>query len=136
MLWGLCSHLGLYLQPDGGNCGLCSPAHGRSVGGETPELILLQLQESRQCFHHDTTAQKPALGVLPSTYVRQEGAEGQRDQYWILGEVLVLQLFPWAQFCALHANCTTQSASMGHRPEHTDSSVPSLRRWVQKPRPP
>lgn len=118
----------------------CAPhCKAEVVGGESPERILLQLWASRQCFQRGATAQKSTcgpLGFLPSAYVRQEGVGGHRDRYWILGEVLVLLLSPWARFCALHAACTPQPPSMEHRPGHTDGSVPPLRRPKQKPSPP
>lgn len=36
MLQGLCAHPGLYLQPGGGKCGLCSPLQGKSGGRRDP----------------------------------------------------------------------------------------------------
>lgn len=45
-------------------------------------------------------------GFLLFAYVRWEGAEGHKNWYWILGEVVVLLLSHWAQFCALPAGCT------------------------------
>lgn len=41
-----------------------------------------------------------------SAYVRWEGSEGHRNWFWILGEVVVVLLSRWAQFCALPAGCT------------------------------
>lgn len=65
MLQGFCAHPGLYLQPGGGKCGLCSPLQGRSGGGETPELILLQLWATKQCFHHAQWHRKAPTAMLP-----------------------------------------------------------------------
>lgn len=47
-----------------------------------------------------------------SAYVRWERAKGHRNWYWILGEVMVMLLSRWAQFCALPAGCTLWPPSM------------------------
>lgn len=98
MLRGLCAHPGLYLQHGGGRCGLCSPLQSRSGGRRDPRAHAAAApgeQDALPTWYPLPCFLSP-LGFLPSAFVRREGFEGHRDRYWILGELLVLPLSPWA----------------------------------------